>query len=130
MKLKQKNMAFGLVLWLFGCQELVKITVAKTDTDNPVFGIESTSLFGGKGVAIPNFSVVDARASTPEVVWSIKSQNGGRIYVREIVYGVVPEGFTEAVVPKTLEPNNVYEAVTGEPGFVGRSASVFRSNKL
>ena len=108
-------------LWLLGCQEVVNITLKNADADHPVFEINSASALGGKGSAIPNFSVLrwDEKATTPEAMWRIESKTGRRIKVEEIVYGITPEGFREVTAPKTLEPNQRYEALSIEPGFVG-----------
>lgn len=89
---------------------------------NPVFGIESASMFGGKGVAIPNFSVAKEgpmERSGSDLMWRIESETGARVYVREIVYGVVPEGFKEVVTAKVLQPNQTYGAFIFESGFGG-----------
>src|ERR1044072_8055197 len=111
MKSLGKTKTFVLAICLMGCQEFVKITIEKMSITNPVFGIESASIFGDKGVAIPNFSVAKEgpmEGSGSALMWRIESETGARVYVREIVYGVVPEGFKEVITVKALQPNQSY----------------------
>ena len=113
--------ALSCILFLTGCVEGLRISVADSGSELPIFYVNKGSVFSFEKPEIEIFQVNLANSDviSQGVMWSIITADGRRHAVSEITYGSVPRGFKEEIPPKPLVSGEKYIAVSYQTGLAG-----------
>ncbi len=117
-----KNFLFLLVICLpllEGCLESFKIVVDDSGDRRPVFRLMSAGMIERSNVEIDSFNVYKFPGNAEDIVWRIESIDNTPHLVKEITYGIVPDGFRETISPRNLASGGRYVAGTLMPGKMG-----------
>jgi hypothetical protein len=110
---------FGMLSLLFGCKDWIHIKVVDSGIGAPKFYFKSRGDKSYSGVEITNFAVHRFPGRGEDIVWSIESSSGSAVLVKEISYGLAPEGFVEVYCPEKLFSDERYLSTTIRPGKQG-----------
>lgn len=113
----RKMVSVLLPIALCGCLEVLRVVVSDRRTLQPEFQFRSQGLLGGtETVQLRMFTVSAKRDGSKEVVWSIQSRAAliaeqatpRPAQLRQLQYGVAPDGFRTEVPPQPLEWGKTY----------------------
>jgi hypothetical protein len=104
------------VACLIGCKEGFEIVAIDNGDLKPTFRFMSGGVLSSPGVEIDSFYLYKGKE---DFVWRIESKDQKRHLVKEIKYGVIPDGFHVVIVPRKLISGNNYVAGSMMPGKVG-----------
>jgi hypothetical protein len=115
----------GLLVSGVGCDKIHEATISSESTaEQPVFLLRAKSIWSDD-VCIYRFAVygqpisVPATADAPpslRTAWEFAAKEGGCANVRQVRYGLVPEGFVTVTGPEPLTDGWVYRADIGYRG--------------
>jgi hypothetical protein len=110
----------GVTSLMTGCVEGFTILVKDSGDRTPTFQFLSRGLLPRPGVDIETFNLSSYPGDGKDFIWGIESSDKKPHRVKEVKYGVVPEGFQQSNLPPSLVSGHHYVAGTHMPGKMGQ----------